>query len=629
LKFKIFQEESLRALLRTAFRIGTVRLDVNQLVTMRLLAREIFKHRLLMLTMFVANALSALCEGGTMAILALAVAVVVDVQETALSDLVKLMSDYGDALIGGLGRGGLFLVLVVVAIVTQIAKSALGYAGKYVALKLQYAVSQELQEFATKQAMEFSYAEIGRHPAGMLAGIISQTARVVGLVGLINTMTLSLLMMLIYLGLMVILSIPLMLAALGIIVVLSVAMSRIISHLRELGRALTAASLQTSQMEYEFLQAPRLLRVFNATDYAQQVINSARRKMIQAAKETGITSAIVDPIVEILTIGAAGIFLIAGYFLAGEAAINLIPKMMVFLLMLNRMMPHARSLNQVRMAVAGTMATVEVLGQFFRTDDKSFSRVGGRRFSHLQSGVYFENVSFRYPEAVEDAVSNISFVIPKGQTVALVGSSGAGKSTIADLFLGLQEPTTGRILIDHQDLKELNVGSWLESVGTVDQEVLLLNTSIWNNIAFARPHCSQEEIVQAARLAQADGFISALPDGYNTVIGDRGYRLSGGQQQRLALARALVESPAVLLLDEATSALDTESERAIQKTIEAQQGTHTILVVAHRLSTIQKADRIIVLEHGRLVEQGTFDDLLEANGRFFHYWNLQVRGVAS
>ena len=564
-----------------------------------------------------------------MAILALAVAVVVDVQETVLSDLVKLISDYGDALIGGLDRGGLFLVLVVVAIVAQVAKSVLGYAGKYASLKLQYAVSQEVQELATKHAMAFSYAEIGRHPAGMIAGIIGQAARVTGLVGLVNTMTLSLLMMLIYLGLMVILSIPLMLAALGIVAVLGVAMSRIISHLRELGRALTAASLDTSQKQFEFLQAPRLLRVFNATDYARQVINSARRKVIQAAQQTGITSAIVDPVVEILTIGAAGTFLIAGYFLAGEAAINVIPKMLVFLVMLNRMMPHARSLNQVRMAVAGTMATVRVVGQFFRTDDKSFSRVGGRRFSHLQSGVYFENVSFRYPEAVEDAVFNISFVIPKGQTVALVGSSGAGKSTIADLFLGLQEPTTGRILIDQRDLKELNVGSWLESVGTVDQEVLLLNTSIWNNIAFARPHCSREEIVQAARLAQADGFISALPDGYNTVIGDRGYRLSGGQQQRLALARALVESPAVLLLDEATSALDTESERAIQKTIEAQKGTHTILVIAHRLSTIQNADRIIVLEHGRLVEQGTFDDLLEANGRFFRYWNLQVRGVAS
>ena len=564
-----------------------------------------------------------------MAILALAVAVVVDVQETALSGVIKLIRDYGDALLGGLGRGGLFLVLVVVAVVAQVAKSALGYIGKYMGLKLQYAVSQELQELATKQAMAFSYAEIGRHPAGRIAGLIGETARVSGLVGLINTMTLSLLMMLIYLGLMVVLSIPLMLAALGIVAVLSVAMNRIISHLRKLGRALTDASLHTSQMEYEFLQAPRLLRVFNATDYAQQVINSARRKMIQASLQSGITSAIVDPTVEILTIGAAGTFLIVGYFLAGEAAIDVIPKMLVFLLMLNRMMPHARTLNQVRMSVAGAMATVQAVGQFFRTDDKSFSRVGGRRFSHLESGVYFENVSFRYPEAIEDAVFNISFVIPKGQTVALVGSSGAGKSTIADLFLGLQEPTTGRILIDQQDLKELNVGSWLESIGTVDQEVLLLNTSIWNNISFARPHCSQEEIVQAARLAQADGFISALPDGYNTVIGDRGYRLSGGQQQRLALARALVESPGVLLLDEATSALDTESERAIQKTIEAQQGTHTLLVIAHRLSTIQKADRIIVLEHGRLVEQGTFADLLKANGQFSRYWNLQVGGVAS
>ena len=219
----------------------------------------------------------------------------------------------------------------------------------------------------------------------------------------------------------------------------------------------------------------------------------------------------------------------------------------------------------------------------------------------------------------------------RGETVALIGSSGAGKSTIADLLLGLFSPTSGKILVDGVDLCEFDGATWRDKIGVVDQEAFLMNTSVIDNIQFSRPHVAENKITAVAKSAHAHDFIKELDQGYNTVIGDRGLRLSGGQQQRLALARALYRDPEILVLDEATSALDTQSERIIQSTLDKMHSSRTILLIAHRLSTIVGADRIVVVEDGKIVEQGTRNESWEkqlepeckADGRFANLWKLQ------
>ena len=269
----------------------------------------------------------------------------------------------------------------------------------------------------------------------------------------------------------------------------------------------------------------------------------------------------------------------------------------------------------------------ERLNTILDDSDKEFVRRGGQPFLRLNKDIRLENVTLNYSPELEPSVRDICLVIPRGQTVALVGSSGAGKSTLADLLVGLYQPSRGKILIDGIDMQAIDLASWQRKLGVVSQDTFLLNNTIAANIAYGTPGADRQEIEAAAQAAQAAGFIAGLPEGYNTVIGERGYRLSGGQRQRLSLARALLREPQLLILDEATSALDSQSERLVQEAIERFERTHTVLVIAHRLSTIVNADLICVMDRGSIIERGRHADLMAAGGAYAHLWQQQSRGA--
>ena len=241
----------------------------------------------------------------------------------------------------------------------------------------------------------------------------------------------------------------------------------------------------------------------------------------------------------------------------------------------------------------------------------------------LQKGVRFENVSFTYPEARGDALSGINVSIEKDTTTALVGSSGSGKTTFVDLFLRLHDPTQGVIYVDDVDLKDVSASEWRSRIGVVEQDPYLFNDTVYNNIRYGNLSADEGEVRKAAEIAYAHEYITELPEGYRTIIGNRGFKLSGGQKQRLALARALVRSPRILVLDEATSSLDSGFERLIQEAVRNLSGRMTILIVAHRLSTIRNADKILVLEGGRIVEEGDHPSLMRMEGRYRKFVELQ------
>jgi subfamily B ATP-binding cassette protein MsbA len=238
-------------------------------------------------------------------------------------------------------------------------------------------------------------------------------------------------------------------------------------------------------------------------------------------------------------------------------------------------------------------------------------------------GMQVENVSFRYTPNGQDVLQNISIDLPKGKVVALVGNSGGGKSTIADLLPRFYDPTEGRITLDGKDLREYSLREVRNHFGIVSQEAILFNDSIFNNIVFGMEGATEADVHEAARIANAHDFILETANGYRTNIGDRGSKLSGGQRQRLTIARAILRNPDVLILDEATSALDSESERLVQDALQKLMDGRTALVIAHRLSTIQKADEIIVLDHGRIIERGTHVELLVKNGAYRKLVELQ------
>jgi ATP-binding cassette, subfamily B, bacterial MsbA len=237
--------------------------------------------------------------------------------------------------------------------------------------------------------------------------------------------------------------------------------------------------------------------------------------------------------------------------------------------------------------------------------------------------IEFENVTFRYATGVSDAVRDINLRVEPGKTYALVGASGAGKSTILSLILRLYDPTSGAVKIDGRDLRSVTQKSLREQIGLVSQETFLFHDTIFKNIQFGRPSAPAEEVYAAAKTAYAHDFIVVQPDGYDTIIGDKGCLLSGGQQQRLAIARALLKNAPILLLDEATSSLDTESEKQIQKALEKLAAGRTVIAIAHRLSTILSADQIVVMDQGQINEIGTHAELLEKSGYYRRLYDLQ------
>ncbi|WP_116107648.1 ABC transporter ATP-binding protein [Lewinella sp. IMCC34191] len=238
-------------------------------------------------------------------------------------------------------------------------------------------------------------------------------------------------------------------------------------------------------------------------------------------------------------------------------------------------------------------------------------------------GLKFEDVSFRYQPGERAVLQDLNFAIPTGKVVALVGASGGGKSTIADLLPRFYDPTEGRILLDGRDLRDYPLQELRSRFGIVSQEAILFNDTIYNNIVFGMEGVTEKEVEHAARVANAYDFIAASPDRFNTNIGDRGTKLSGGQRQRLTIARAVLRNPDILILDEATSALDSESERLVQEALQRLMQNRTALVIAHRLSTIQNADEIIVLDAGRIIERGTHGELLERGGAYRKLVELQ------
>jgi ATP-binding cassette subfamily B protein len=274
--------------------------------------------------------------------------------------------------------------------------------------------------------------------------------------------------------------------------------------------------------------------------------------------------------------------------------------------------------SQVKHALADMQLMFDVL----KSEPEITDSEDARELDTGNADVRFENVSFAY-EKNRPILHGISFTIPPGRKVAVVGPSGAGKSTLARLLFRFYDVSDGRILINDQDIRSVTQDSLRRAIGTVPQDTVLFNESLYYNIAYARPSASRDDIEQAAQLANIHDFIMSLPQDYDTVVGERGLKLSGGEKQRVAIARAILKNPKILVFDEATSSLDSHSEQVILEALKEVAAHHTTLVIAHRLSTIVDADHILVMDAGRIVEQGSHQSLLAEQGYYAHLWTLQ------
>lgn len=374
----------------------------------------------------------------------------------------------------------------------------------------------------------------------------------------------------------------------------------------------------------ETLSGIRLIKSVSSENREYTKLKELMLSLENIALKAKMNSALISPVNEVTSMITVISILLLGRYLFADQITNVSAILLTYLLVLFRMLPMVSQINSSRNAIAKGSASFNMAVDLWRRDNKPIMKPGSIPFQKVKSQIHFYEISFSYPGNDNLVLKNVDISLPRGKTLALVGGSGAGKSTFADLLPRFYDPTSGCITIDGIDLREFDITSLRKKTGIVSQTTHLFNDTVKNNIIYASPDATEDEIIEAVRQANAYDFIMDLPKQWDTQIGDRGVMLSGGQRQRLAIARALLQDPEILILDEATSALDTVSERLVQKAIDQLSRDRTVLVIAHRLSTIQNADQIAVLDQGKLVEIGTHSELLEKeSGYYRHLYYVQ------
>ncbi len=366
----------------------------------------------------------------------------------------------------------------------------------------------------------------------------------------------------------------------------------------------------------ETLAGINIVKSFNCEEKEIARFHQTNRSVFDYFKKTIRLTMIQRPLIEIMgAIGAAA----AVWF----AISNLPPdRFGAFVISLFIFYEPIKKLSKVNSTVQQSIAAGARIFEVLDTKPTVLDQPGALAFQETIQNVAYENVSFAY-EKNNPVLRNINFQVKRGEVVALVGASGSGKSTLANLLLRFYDPIEGKILINGKDVRSFSLKSLRDQIGIVTQDTILFNSTVRGNIAYGKDTASMEEVKRAAAVAFADHFIEELPNAYDTNLGERGLKLSGGQRQRIAIARALLKNPPILILDEATSHLDTESEREVQRALENAMKGRTVFVIAHRLSTIQNADRIFVMQEGRIVQQGTNDSLLKEGGIYRKLYDLQ------
>ena len=392
-------------------------------------------------------------------------------------------------------------------------------------------------------------------------------------------------------------------------------------------RRLRADSVETqsllgrilSQFE-EAISGSRIIKAFGAKSYVEDSFEQVNERHRRVSRQVRSRQELASPVSEFLGISIAAGVLFYGGWLNYHGQLGMTwPQFIVYIMFYWKVLEPAKAIAKSYALLQKGLVSAE---RIFRILDEPEAIPDGKRpLKEFREAITFDHVTFSYEDV--PVLQDVSLTVPKGQTVALVGPSGAGKSTLADLLPRFYDVQEGAVRIDGEDIRNLRLGDLTALMGIVTQETVLFNDTVLGNIAFAQPGATREQVIEAARIAGADAFIEALPQGYDTNIGDRGAKLSGGQRQRIAIARAVLKNPPILILDEATSALDTASERLVQDALSRLMGGRTSLVIAHRLSTVRHADRIYVIRDGRIVEEGTHEDLVANHGLYSHLCSLQ------
>ncbi len=512
----------------------------------------------------------------------------------------------------------LLLISVLVCLMV-VLKTAVIYAHHMLAVWLNGMVSKTLRDQLFEKTFAIGLLALQKLGIGRLHNTIDvQVWHVADALDRLTQILASFAAAAVFLTLLVLISWPLTLAVVLGSLLISVVMLVVRRGAQHFGRELVATNADMSGRIIETLTHHRLVRAFGTEAHEAARFWANSEALRRATLRTELLKGIANPATELLYVPL--MFAAIGLGLAMGLGM---PTLLAYLLLLYRLQPHLRNIDTLRVELASFGGPVEDIVTVLEMHDPAAPRSGNRPVAASPRQVRFEQVSFDYGVPESAGLAGVSLTIPRGAVVALVGPSGAGKSTVVGLLYRFFDPSAGRILVDDVPLVELDLAAWRQRLAFAGQDVELMSGTVRDNIAYGSPGATDAEIEAAARMAHADSFIESLPHGYASEVGARGLTLSGGQRQRLTLARALLRRPDLLVLDEATNALDADSESIVLERLGGMSADMSMLVIAHRLSTVQNADLVVVLDAGRVIEMGPPASLISGQGAFNRLWQRQ------
>jgi subfamily B ATP-binding cassette protein MsbA len=547
------------------------------------------------------------------------------------TQLESLMDRLVDPLIAGLTPGQAAARLVALLVLGLVLKNVLSYAATQVSVRAQEGLVRDLRTRLFSHLLTLDLAFFQRTRGGQLISSIitevDQTKTVI--TASLLSFFQNLVVVAVTLFILSQISLRLTLVTLAFVPFLVFGLQLLLRRLRRHARARAHERGEITATVTERLAAIRLIRSYGEETRETANFKSQAERYRKRVIRTQRFSSLTSPTTEVFS----GFLVILIIWAGTKPALVGLPgplapeAIIVFLMAALKLTSPLKTIASFPAVMAVTLASAERIFDFLDQPSSELDRPDAQP-ARFERDIVFDRVSFRYGDG-DLVLRDVSFALGKGRVVALVGPSGAGKTTVADLLPRFHDPTSGQVLMDGVPLTRISRRSLRSLMGVVSQDAVLLNDTVRANIAYGSPSATDAQVEAAADAANAAAFIATLPQGYDTMLGERGTRLSGGQRQRIAIARALLRDPPILILDEATSALDTESERLVQQAIERLMRDRTVLVIAHRLATVRDADEIVVLDGGRIVQRGSHEELLRAGGLYRRLYDLQFRGEES